>query len=280
MSRSSSSSTQLNSQAWWPQEGWTSILVHNYGGRRKKHVHNASIRDLLVKFPAHIFVLQEHDPRILHANDHNDFHVCLALDENNDETGLCVLARKVDTSTNPCISAVNMLASRTIVCKGNCTPVMVVECLLPHGASLIIVNTHFHHNTAKRVSGHARAYTTVLDLYAELIKKHKAHLLIGDFNQAAPHMVSELQARLPMDVHSDSHHPTFEDCICIFGLGSKAPGRHSDISIWKHLNGAHWPLARHFGSVPRRTDAKKNERKRKGYERWATAKAKAKARSS
>ena len=91
-------------------------------------------------------------------------------------------------------------------------------------------------------------------------------------------MVSELKAR-GMDVYADSHHPKFEDCICIFGFGPKAPGRDSDISVWKH-NGAHWPLARHIGSVPKRTEAGAAKRSRKSWERWQLAKAKAKAKAA
>ena len=111
----------------------------------------------------------------------------------------------------------------------------------------------------------------------QCIVDYKAQLLIGDFNQAAPHMASELKTRFGLEVHADSHHPEYEDCICIFGIGSKAPGHDSDISVWRHLNGAHWPLARHYGSKPKRTDAGAENRKRKSLERWAASKAKAKA---
>ena len=111
-----------------------------------------------------------------------------------------------------------------------------------------------------------------------MARNYSAHLLIGDFNQAAPKMVPELKAR-GMDVYADSHHPKFEDCICIFGFGPKAPGRNSNISVWTHLNGAHWPLARHFGSQPKKTEAGAAKRSWKSRERLQLAKAKAKAKA-
>ena len=116
---SGGSSTHLNSEAWWPKEGWTSILVHNYGGRRKSAYSNDSIRKLLVEFPAHILVLQEHDPSILLSDDRRNFHVCLGLDERGDETYLAVIARKHDSvKGTPCIAKVNLLECRTIIAKG------------------------------------------------------------------------------------------------------------------------------------------------------------------
>ena len=54
-----------SADTWWPKEGWTSVLVHNYGGRRRLNYQNGFIRMLLVDFPAHIVVLQEHDSTIL-----------------------------------------------------------------------------------------------------------------------------------------------------------------------------------------------------------------------
>ena len=255
--------------------------MHNYGGRRKRAYANESIRRLLLDFPAHISVLQEHEPAVLHASDHDDVIVCLGLDENRQETGLAIMGKKQHTEKRtPCISAIDLLACRTIICKGNITAMMVAQVHRPEGIPIVIVNMHFHHNTAKKAPGHSQSYRDVLDLLVDLIRTHNAVLLIGDFNQAAPHMVAELKDRLPMPIHADSHHPTFKDCICIFGLGAQAPGQDSDISIWKHLNGAHWPLARHYGSKPKRTEQGEASRKRKSLERWAAAKARAKAKAS
>ena len=57
------------------------------------------------------------------------------------------------------LAAVNLLSCRTVIAKGNNnTPVMVAEVLVPHGIPLVIVNTHLHHNTAKKAQGHKQAH--------------------------------------------------------------------------------------------------------------------------
>ena len=93
-----------------PQRVGFLVFVHNYGGRHKRAYLTEFIRKLLVEFPAHVSVLQEHDPAILHEGDHRDFHVCLGLDERGHNTGLSVLGRKQHSKKGTsCIAAVNLL---------------------------------------------------------------------------------------------------------------------------------------------------------------------------
>ena len=142
-------------EQWWPQKGWTSLLVHNYGGRRRKKYLNEAIRDLLVNFPAHIMVLQEHaSGQILLEEDHEDFHI-LEHEHNGAKTGLAIMARKRHSFFyENCVDAVFVLDSGQIVAnvrkKTSSSPAVVYELDLPHGTKLRILNTHFHHETAKK----------------------------------------------------------------------------------------------------------------------------------
>ena len=177
-----------------------------------------------------------------------------------------------------CVEAVVVLDSGQIVAnvrkKICCSPAVVYELDLPHGTKLRILNTHFHHDTAKKARGHVLAYAAVLDMYASMIKRHDVHLLIGDFNQAAPKMVNELGPKLEVPIFEDCRHPALDDCMCIFSLGGKVPGHFSNIKRWQHLEGAHWPLAKHYGEKPGRTPDRRNLRKVRGRERWKKARAK------
>ena len=65
--------------------------------------------------------------------------------------------------------------------------------------------------------------------------------------------------------------------MCIFSFGLQPPGRDGSIEVWEKLSGAHWPLVRHYGSMPRRSAAKAASRRANDKERWAKAKAKAAA---
>ena len=55
--------------AWWPSEGWLSMLIHNYGGYRAKtnkqgitaETANTQNLAIVTEFPAMIVCLQEHD---------------------------------------------------------------------------------------------------------------------------------------------------------------------------------------------------------------------------
>ena len=111
--------------------------------------------------------------------------------------GLVIMARRHGTIRgSPCVRRVNLLACPTVVCKEGTTPIMVAEVFLPHRSlPLAIVNVHFHHKVAAQRPGYRLPYRKVLDLIAKMIDKHKAHLLIGDFNQAAPQIVHELLTR-------------------------------------------------------------------------------------
>ena len=128
----------------------------------------------------------------------------------------------------------------------------------------------------KKSKGHALAHVEVFDMYASMINKHGVQLLIGDFNQAARKMVSELGPRLKVPIFEDCRHPAHDDCICIFSLGGKLPGHFCNIKKWQHLQGAHWPLAKHYGEKPGRTPDRGYLRKVKGRRRWEKARAKGK----
>ena len=272
--------------AWWPREGWTLVMVHNYGGHRRTQYKRDHIRAHLVGMKAHNMVLQEHDPRtILRPSDHENFWILEDVDAdiNNPEcTGLAIMARKhhspdsekTDLRGRACIRRCPAcLESRRVVVqkKGPCvTPATVVEVELPHGAPLRILNTHFHHMTAKKAKGHSDGHRDVLQMYADMILRHGVHLLMGDFNQAAPHMVQEFQPLLGrVRIHADSHHPTFEDCMCIFSLGEpRPPGRDSEFKEWEPRNAAHRPLARNYGCKPKRTAVNDKARRQRAHERW------------
>ena len=267
--------TYSNGEAWWGRQGWTSILVHNYGGRRRKSWKNDSIRDLLFKFPAHIVVLQEHAENFIGMDNLSEFHVC----SGPDGSGLAILGRKSS------ISAVTLLDARVIKAKRNsCTPLMVAKVDLPHGTSLVICNVHFHHNTAKAFIphqgvGHLEKYFEVLYSIAEVIVTHQAHLLIGDFNMAAPQMQEDLQ-ELRIDLHAVQHHPTWKDCMCIFSAGPKPPGKDTEFKKWTWVDESeHRPLAMHFGLSPSRRARGRHARAQRGHDRWNAAKAKAKAKA-
>ena len=98
-------------------------------------------------------------------------------------------------------------------------------------------------------------------------------MLIGDFNQAAQHMVTDLQQHLlDTNVHLYAHDPGFEDCLAIFGFGIKAPTKETQLKRWKQLNGAHRPIALHFGKDSKRNDEAAASRKRKASLRLARSK--------
>jgi exonuclease III len=267
-----------STEPWWPKAGWISLLVHNYGGIRKLHASNDAIRELLLKFPAHIVVLQEHDPhRLFRAEENDVFHVCLG--GGSSPKKLAILGRKAhSTRHTPCIESVTLLEFDEVVAKEKkkCyTAIMVAEIRGASGYAVRIVNVHFHPDTARKESGHKLKFEEVLDRIAALITKHHAHLLIGDFNRASTDMVHHLQSRKVV-IREDSRHPLLDDCIRIFSIGPAAPGRDSKVAHWRHINGAHWPIARHFGSEPARTEAGAASRKRKGFERLEASKAKKK----
>ena len=103
---------------------------------------------------------------------------------------------------------------------------------------------------------------------------------MGDFNQAISVMEAKLQEALggvsvSLDTSRAGDH---EDCIAIYCVGQKAPSRDSDVKYWKHLNGAHWPLARHYGKKPKRKAEAESSRKQKSWDRWAAAKKRARER--
>ena len=107
-------------RAWWPKQGWCSILVHNYGGRRKREKFNESIRSLLVEFPAHIVVLQEHVEGILRRSDEDAWHIRLGNDPVIGFTGLAVMGRKFHSEKRtPCINDVDLLHCEAITAKNN-----------------------------------------------------------------------------------------------------------------------------------------------------------------
>ena len=241
-------------------------MVSNYGGKRKKESYNEYLNTRMTKYPSHVNVLQEHDSSILKAKDYEDFHVCEGWTELCEPTNLAVMVRK-----RPKV-AINLLECQIISAKnGNKTPIMVVEIFLPHRKRLVIVNVHFHHNTAKKAAGHSQKNTEVLDLLAEFIKRHSAHLLIGDFNQAARTMVPNLQQRLDMQINEDYVEPFFKDCICIFSLGRKPPSKPGQ--IWgETLKGAHPVVIRHYGYGAGRSEEAVAARKEKRRIRQKAAK--------
>ena len=146
--------------AWWPKQGWCTILVHNYGGGRRRGEHNESIRSLLLEFPAHIVVLQEHDARILRPGDEDAWHICLGNDPDDRFTGLAVMGRKFHSEKRtPCINDVDLLHCEAITAKGNnITGIMVAEVRGVDDLVVRIINVHFHHNTAKRATGHSKKH--------------------------------------------------------------------------------------------------------------------------
>ena len=129
---------------WWPEEGWRSFLVHNYGGRRHKLKNNEAIRELLFEFLAQIQVLQEHDARVLHESDHEEFHVCLGVDNCGRRTNLAILGRKFHSSLRtPCIEAVILFDCRVVEAKKrNCSGLMVAEVRGANDFPVRIVNMH------------------------------------------------------------------------------------------------------------------------------------------
>ena len=215
---------------------------------------------------------------VLRPGDEDAWHMCLGNDPDDKFTGLAVMGRKFHSEKlTPCINDVDLLHCETITAKGNnSTGIMVVEVRGVDDLVVRIINVHFHHNTAKKATGHKEKYKQVLDTIARCIAKYDAQLLIGDFNQAAPTMVMEMEKRFGLhrrSVFADSHHPR-NSCICIFSLGGVPPGNDSDISKCKHLNGAHWPLARNFGVKPKRTAEAMANRRTKAHARWDASKKK------
>ena len=224
-------------------------MVNNYRGRRRTEEKNRYLNSRIAKYPSHVNILQEHDSSILKAKDYEDFLVCEGWAELYKQTNLAVMARNRHRERKGMqyVTAIKLLECQIISANnGNKTPIMAVEIFLPHNKRFLILNVHFHHNTAKKAPGHSQKNIEVVDLLAEFIKRHSAHLLIGDFNQAARTMVQNLQQRLGMQINEDYVEPFFKDCICIFSLGRKPPGKPGQ--IWgETLKGAHPVVIRHYG---------------------------------
>ena len=78
-------------RTWWPENGWLTIMVHNYGGARsrvKNVTHNRElngiIREMLMEYPAQLLFLQEHDLSILTDDDKYEFHSIVDMKDEKD----------------------------------------------------------------------------------------------------------------------------------------------------------------------------------------------------
>ena len=62
---------------------------------------------------------------------------------------------------------------------------------------MVIINMQFRRLTAAMKDGRREKFNEVIEKLATCIKEWKAHLLVGDFNAAAPHVKKELKPRAP-----------------------------------------------------------------------------------
>ena len=179
-------------------------------------------------------------------------------------TGLCVMARKHSMKPGPnflkpCVTSLKCLATINVSHPGPGnnfynTPIMVVEAVCVNGSKVRLLNTHFHHNPAKREKGFSRAHDHIMEIIAVLIQLYNVHIVTGDFNQASDDITSRLIRRLGVPAFLLARHHEL-DCILVivFKLPPYSP---TSISLWKNLNGAHWPIALNFGTTKRSAKAK------------------------
>ena len=131
---------------------------------------------------------------------------------------------------------------------------------------LVILNMHFHHETAKRISGLKQGFKNVLGKMAEFIERHGVQMVIGDFNNAVeelPAFLKPLGVQLyvkgwnkwrPREGERVIPGEKWFDCLAIFFVAPyDEPCRPAMMKGHVHVSGAHYPLMLYVGHKPRRS---------------------------
>jgi len=254
-------------------EGHIGMLVLNQGGVNRRAEHNQTKWQDLQTYPVQVEFLQEFTPDLLpNDTDHTGWHCCIPHQcaYCDHPEGIAVRCRtssvdRVELLAFMCCDDGTFRAGKQKRSTAR-TPCMAVRIHFkdPHTPALSVMNIHFHHATAKRMTGLKAGHDRVLSLIREWQEDFSLDLLVGDMNQALKVIPEKIPGcRLAHFTAWEEPEPG-HDCLGLYVFESfdKRGDKLRQIEPKKHsfVDGAHWPLLVYWGNKPRRSIVKKIQR--------------------